>query len=258
MDHTLLTDEGRLPPNFREMIQRLHDADITFAIASGRPLYTLEAMFADLVDELTFIADNGGLVKHQGQLLFESELPVSEYQKMLRFTLEQTSGVPIICALDAAYVPTSAKKYDALFRRFYANLEFVDDLTTVTALADKYTVYCPEEDAQEMLDQVFAPNFGDDYSIVIGDTFWVDIMNKGVDKGSALEILGAKLGVDPAEMMAFGDTGNDIAMLKTVGYSYLVANADESMKQYAKYTTASNNDYGVIKVLEELLAAKGA
>ena len=45
-------------------------------------------------------------------------------------------------------------------------------------------------------------------------------------------------------------------MLQAVKYSYLVANAAEDMKQYANYTTKSNDDYGVSHILDQLIVTK--
>lgn len=53
--------------------------------------------------------------------------------------------------------------------------------------------------------------------------------------------------------MAFGDTYNDIEMLQTVKYSYIVKNAASDMKQYANFITDSNDDYGVLKVIDKII-----
>ena len=42
MDQTLLTSAGTLPPHFDRYLHRLGEAGIEFAVASGRPLYTLQ------------------------------------------------------------------------------------------------------------------------------------------------------------------------------------------------------------------------
>ena len=54
--------------------------------------------------------------------------------------------------------------------------------------------------------------------------------------------------------MAFGDGGNDIEMLQYCGRSYAVDNAPQNVKDAAKYTCLSNNNDGVLTVLEELFA----
>lgn len=47
---------------------------------------------------------------------------------------------------------------------------------------------------------------------------------------------------------------NDTEMLKLAGYSYAMANAEEQVKQIAKYEAPSNNDDGVLEVLDSYLA----
>lgn len=51
-------------------------------------------------------------------------------------------------------------------------------------------------------------------------------------------------------MMAFGDYDNDISMLETVGYSYMLAKLTVGMAQHAKYRTRSNDESGVCYVMD--------
>lgn len=57
-------------------------------------------------------------------------------------------------------------------------------------------------------------------------------------------------------MMAFGDTYNDIELLNSVKYSYIVENANKDMKQYAKYMTKSNDEYGVLHIVKKVIKEK--
>ena len=63
MDATLLDEYSQLPPKFTETIRALAGQGILFAAASGRPLYTLETMFPDLLEEIILIGDNGGAAR---------------------------------------------------------------------------------------------------------------------------------------------------------------------------------------------------
>ena len=75
MDATLLDEYSQLPPKFTETIRALAGQGILFAAASGRPLYTLETMFPDLLEEIILIGDNGGAARWKGKDLFVSEMP---------------------------------------------------------------------------------------------------------------------------------------------------------------------------------------
>lgn len=255
MDHTLLTETGELPPDFDQYIDALDAKGIYLAIASGRPLYTLEALFPESRDKLCLISDNGGMISVKGKVIFKSLMPVEDYQSMYQVTAMQPVGAGVICGLDAAYIDEKYRQYDNVFRRFYTNIVYVTDMAAVEVEADKYTIYYPDRDARKWCDQVFLPGFGDRFSVTLGDDVWIDIMNKGVDKGRALCRLGEYIGCGTEQMMAFGDNYNDIEMLETVKYSYIMKNAIPEMKQYGRFEADTNDHYGVLKVLDEVLKA---
>ncbi|WP_280739209.1 MULTISPECIES: HAD family hydrolase [unclassified Enterococcus] len=253
MDHTLLTEESMLPPNFAEYVSALNEKEIEFTIASGRPLYTLTSLFPDLIAKMSLISDNGAAICYHGEMIYKSLLAVADYQQLIAFVENQKLGVPILCGIETAYIAKKHQQYQDFFANFYSKMEFVDDLQALEVEANKFTIYFPKEDSKLHYQNLFAPKYAEKFSITVGDTIWIDIMNKGVNKGQAMKILGEKINVSADEMMAFGDTYNDIEMLQTVKFSYLVANAAEDMAQYANYRTKSNDEYGVLVVLEELL-----
>jgi Cof subfamily protein (haloacid dehalogenase superfamily) len=256
MDHTLLTEKGELPPNFDRYVLELDKAGIDFVVASGRPLYTLETIFPKIKHTMSFISDNGGIISHRGTIIFKSLLDCASYQSMIRFVEEKTDGIPILCGLERAYLPEQFQAYESYLKTFYSNIAFVKELRNISIEADKFTIYFPNKDSKEYYEKVFKPEYGRDFSVTVGDTIWIDIMNRGIHKGKAMQLLGEKLGVGAEQMMAFGDTYNDIEMLQAVKYSYIVKNAGEDMKQYANFMTDSNDNFGVTLVIDEILKAK--
>ncbi|MFM2479982.1 HAD family hydrolase [Celerinatantimonas sp. YJH-8] len=256
MDHTLLTEMGEIPPMFESCVKQLKQLGVSVAIASGRPLYTLRALFPRLADDLIFISDNGAAIAHQDDFLFKSIIEASRYQQLVRYVEQHTSGVAVICGLDTAYVSQSGLPHMEFLKRFYAKIQVVEKLSAVDAIANKFTVYFPNADAQASYENDFMPRFNHDYSITLGDTMWIDMMNPGVNKGTAMHFMGKALQISTEQMMAFGDTYNDIEMLQAVKYSYTMANAHPDMRQYAKFMTKSNDEYGVIQILEQLIQTK--
>lgn len=81
----------------------------------------------------------------------------------------------------------------------------------------------------------------------------LEITAEGVDKGEALLHLAAHLGIDQAETMAIGDSGNDVAMLRAAGISVAMGNAEEAIKSLSGYVTASNDEHGVALALERFV-----
>lgn len=172
---------------------------------------------------------------------------------MIRFVEDETDGVAVLCALSGAYVLKKYEKYAKFFRAFLSNLTFVDDMRSLDVEANKFTIFAPDGDAALKYKEIYKPRFGDNFSVTVGGREWIDIMNKGVDKGMAMRRIGELLNIDTSEMMAFGDNFNDVEMLKTVYYSYIVANAQPGMEKYARFRAPSNEERGVLQVMEQVL-----
>lgn len=255
MDATLLNEQSQLPADFEETIHALAELGIRFAPASGRPLYTLEAMFPTLQDELVFIGDNGGAIRWKGQNLFTSEMSPEGWRALNRLTREQ-GDIAVLCGLESAYVERSFAVHDAVLRHFYTKIEYVDRLEDVTAPADKFTIYLPQHNAQQAYDTVYASQRSI-YSVAVAGECWVDIMNPGVHKGSALQTLGQLWGLPPECMMAFGDTYNDAEMLQTVRYGFLMENGSEPLRQKVPFLAPSHREAGVMQVLHRVLTQNG-
>ena len=78
----------------------------------------------------------------------------------------------------------------------------------------------------------------------------IEINHGEVNKGNALKWLCEKLDIDISELIAFGDGGNDIDMIKTAGCGVAMANACEELKKISDIITKSNDEDGVAYILE--------
>lgn len=256
MDATLLDENSQLPPDFEAAVKALAEKGIRFAAASGRPLYTLEEMFPNLRKEMILIGDNGGAIRWNGENLYTSEMPPEGWRALARKTRE-VGDVAVLCGLKSAYVERQYQQYDRVMKQFYTRVEYVDDLTAVTEPADKFTIYLPRDNSQEAYDNIYGPACGTEFSVAVAGKNWVDIMNPGVHKGAALAILGEKLSISTAEMMAFGDTYNDAEMLETARYGFLMENGSLPLRQRVPFLAPPHWEYGEMQVLHRLLEQNG-
>lgn len=82
---------------------------------------------------------------------------------------------------------------------------------------------------------------------------WVEVTPPDVDKATGLAIVAKELGVDPAEVLVFGDMPNDIPMFQWAGHRVAVANAHPEILALADEVTGSNDRDGVAVYLDNLL-----
>ena len=79
----------------------------------------------------------------------------------------------------------------------------------------------------------------------------LEINAPGVTKGSALLALAKHLGLARSQLMAMGDSGNDLAMLQAAGLGVAMGNATEEVKAAADAVSADNNHDGVAVAIEK-------
>ncbi|MBO6532955.1 MAG: HAD-IIB family hydrolase, partial [Muricauda sp.] len=92
-----------------------------------------------------------------------------------------------------------------------------------------------------------------DLKVKVSGANWVDVSNKNAHKGYALQKVMDEYQIASHELMVFGDYNNDLEMLELSDYSFAMANAHPNVLKTAKYTTHSNDDFGVERILEKLI-----
>lgn len=81
----------------------------------------------------------------------------------------------------------------------------------------------------------------------------VEVNRRGVNKGTGLAHLCTVLSIAPDEVLALGDSDNDMAMLRYAGMAVAVANACPALKQVAGCETVSNDENAVAAAFEKFI-----
>lgn len=84
----------------------------------------------------------------------------------------------------------------------------------------------------------------------------IEIMAGDAGKGAALAEVAAQMGLTRAQVMAIGDAGNDLSMLQYAGQSVAMGNATPEVLSACRHVTASNDESGVARIIERVLAAR--
>lgn len=116
----------------------------------------------------------------------------------------------------------------------------------------KFAVFDPNEKLDETLKEVrkqLPPNI----KVVTSGNTWMDIQNKNINKGIAINFLQALYEINPDECVAFGDQMNDYELLQQVKYSYAMANAVDPIKDIAYGIANTNDEQGVLRKIKEIL-----
>jgi Cof subfamily protein (haloacid dehalogenase superfamily) len=252
MDGTLLDDNKRLPADFWETEQLLHDKGILFAIASGRQFYNLAEVFDRIKDRILFLADNGTFVWYRGEELFTNPLGKAAAGIIIETGRKIPDAYLILCGKKAAYIENHDERFLKILYRHYSKVEVVEDLTKVEDMILKVTLCDFRDSATNSAS--FYGYLGKDYNVAVSGLNWLDITNSSANKGSALVKIQQKLGITSDETVAFGDYLNDIEMMAAAKYSYAMKNAHPEIMRVSGYVTAfDNNESGVTKAIRGLI-----
>lgn len=116
----------------------------------------------------------------------------------------------------------------------------------------KLFVSHPEMHTTDLVELV-RPHLPESMYVTTSGISFVEITPIGADKGAALARLCRILDIDRDEVVAFGDNHNDLTMLEWAGRGIAMGNAEPEVKEVADEVTATNEDFGVALILEELL-----
>ncbi len=254
MDGTLLDGDGRVPEDLWPILERMRRAGALFAPASGRQYATLRREFEGHAEGMVFIAENGTYVVRDGEELASDTLDPALIADVLRRVRGMSHDVGVVlCGKRSAYIERDDDAFRTEAEKYYALLEKVSDLEQMDDDILKIAVYDfgdAETGAAPALSEIART-----HQVVVSGAHWVDVMNRGVNKGVALERLQKILGVSSEQTAVFGDYLNDLEMMDAAYHSYAMANAHPDVAARARLRAPSHLDHGVVRVLEELFPA---
>lgn len=258
MDGTFLDDNKQYnTQRFARQYALLKAKGIRFVVASGNQYYQLQHYFPDIKDEIAFVAENGAWVSDRNEEIFCGELASECVHQVLDILAREPDISTVVCGRNGAYVHTSMPgEVVAMLANHYQRLEKRDNLYDIDDTIFKFSLKLAHEGIDALMERLHAEfdaieNIMHPVSSGFG---FVDLIIPGCHKAYGIALLQEKWGIDDCEVLAIGDSANDLEMLRQACYSFAMANATVPVAAVARYKTESNNDEGVLNVISRLLA----
>lgn len=253
MDGTLLNSKHEVSDRFFELYEGLKKKGILFIAASGRQYNSIVDKLYPIKDEIIVIAENGGFAKQQDTQLVSTPLSNTSKSDVLDI-LENVENIhPVLCSKDNAYLTSASPQFVNKLKEYYTEFTLLDNLRSHEGEVIKIAIYHFESSEKYIYPSV--KHLEGDLKVKVSGENWVDISSPNANKGYALELIQKKYNISPAETMVFGDYNNDLEMLALADFSFAMENAHPNVKEIANYSTSTNDDFGVERVLEKLLKA---
>lgn len=254
MDGTLLNKNHEVSTLFFELFKKLKKHNIIFVVATGRPLYSVLDKLSSIENEIIIVAENGGLVTKNEEILLSTSMKRSSLQSINKLLKTLPEANVVFCTKDKAYTTSTSKKLFKLLNEYYSNYQVINDIDEIIAPIYKIAIY--HEISSEKHLYPHLKHLEDNFKVKVSANHWVDISENNANKGFAIELLQKKYNCSHEETLAFGDYNNDIEMLEAAYFSYAMENAHALVKNTARFATKSNNDFGVEYILNALIKEK--
>ena len=251
LDGTLLDDKKRLPGDFFEVLDRLGERGIHFAVSSGRTFGAVGHLFPEEYRrKMDFICDNGACLLLGGKLKKVYALERGVFEALVTACEEIGDMRILVCAESGTYHLSYDSEFDAEVAKFYQNHIVTTNLLSIDETIYKIAV-CDQRGTMEHGKPALDAIFGDRLNVQASGRIWMDVMASGVNKGAALAGLQELLGVTREETMAFGDYFNDVEMLNAAGWNFCMENGHEDVKRLCRYIAENNNAGGVTRAIRQ-------
>lgn len=230
-------------PSAVQAIKELQNKGIKVIIASGRMPYGIKSI-EGLIKPDYYIGANGQIVCDScGNIIDISLIEQDIFVEVNNYCRHNGLGLFWKFA-KASYVYNKFENYNEINKT--SNCLYPYENPDERELPTSGALICSKQD---MI--FFKEKFEEKLDVIDGGYILYDLDKKGKSKKDGLEVIGKKLNISFDEMMAFGDSDNDIDMLKVAGISVAMGNGYESVKKIATFVTDEAKNDGILKALKK-------
>jgi Cof subfamily protein (haloacid dehalogenase superfamily) len=254
VDGTLVTKNKVLTPRATAAVRQLQERGVLFAITSGRPPRGMRMLVEPLGMDGPMAAFNGGIIVLPDMTVVDERALPGEVTSSVIATIRAHGLYAWIYratewyvtdpraphaeheAVTVAFQPTVVPTYDGLLDRVVKIVGVSDDHDLVAR--------CEAAVQQQFAGQVSAAR---------SQAHYVDVTHPTANKGVVIERLSNYYEIPLEQIATLGDQPNDVLMFKRSGLSIAMGNASEEVQRQATCVTASHEDEGFAKAIEQFV-----
>lgn len=254
VDGTLVTKDKVLTPRAIAAIERLHERGVLFAITSGRPPRGMRMLVHPLEMRGPMAAFNGGIIAQPDMAIVDEQAVPDDCTPAVIDTIRAHGLYVWIYRAAEWYVtdphaphaqreastvqfqPTVVPSYDGL----------LDRVVKIVGVSD-------DHDQVARCEAAVQEQFGAHVSASRSQPHYVDVTHPTANKGAVVERMSGYYQIPLEQIATLGDQPNDVLMFERSGLSIAMGNASEEVQREATCVTASNEDEGFAKAVEEFI-----
>lgn len=258
IDGTLYDDQDHYNvERFNKDLQELTAKNIQLIVATGNSYDAVQHIFRNSPAVDTFVAENGGRIVVNGQNVIAVVHKQTVLQELLTFIHQQRLS-PDLLSLSGSAATHIGAEYKNVPVPFYPHHDYFSTISTITEPIYNLNINWFRQ--QPSLDWILkvADNinhrFAGQVKATYSGAYGIDILPANVDKARGLsQLISRYYHRSLDDVTAFGDSSNDMEMIKEVGTGVAMLNATTDLKAAAqRITQFDNNHDGLLNEIEQL------
>ncbi len=249
VDGTLITldDRHEMPESTKEALYQAKENGHKIFINTGRVKTAIDRHLLEFgFDGL--VCGCGTYIEYEGQTLFHNRLSKEQclhYAKILRDNHFQT----VFEGKDRLFIEGDYGKggfMEYIYEYFSRNSDYpIESSSHPEFIFDKFTTVRMPDSEVRVLEQ----EFGKDFTVIPHSEQVYELVPKGFSKATGIQYMMEYLGASLSDCYAFGDSINDLEMLKYVPHSVAMGNSVEAVFDVAEYKTRHIKENGIREAL---------
>ncbi len=252
IDGTILKHNFEFNTEVKDCIKDLTKQGIKVVLVTGRMHSATTYIAEELGLDTPIVSYQGGLIKHNGDTLYEKNLDPKRAREIIAWAKENDVHLNLYME-DQLYV----EKDDEVIRRYTGERKA------------GFLVKSFDELKLERINKLLAVDFEDyekvtrwkdylsatykDVDFVKSMPYFCEVSHPEATKYHAVTFLTKHVGLKQEEVLTIGDQDNDINLLKAGGIKIAMGNATENLKAVADYVTDTVNKNGFVKAMEKFV-----
>lgn len=258
IDGTLTTSKKEISPATLEALLTIQEEGYYVVLASGRPTggmmrYANELQLKKYGNYL--LSYNGARIMNckTGEIIYQKTLPQNVIPELYQEALRWEVGI-MAYEENCIIAGTPIDRYMAMESRLCTlPIKEVERFDEYVTFPSNKCLMTGEPERLVQVEAALKGRYHSYLSIYRSEPFYLEIMPQQIDKARSLQRLVTSLGLTMDQMICCGDGFNDVAMIEAAGLGVAMSNAQDVVKNVADYITDSNDNEGIVQVIQRFL-----
>lgn len=253
LDDTLLRDDWTISPRVVTAIQKAQAQGVKVTIATGRMPISTRPYALQLGLDVPVITYHGAMIQQviSREILFRRVIPSALAMKIIQDVLNRKIYAQIYLK-DRVFTSNLNELSEEYARISSVTIEEADLVNTIFQEAEgvEKILLMADEAELDQLAPILGQGYGKQVHLTKSKPYFLEMTDSSVNKGVALAALAERLRIPREEVMAIGDSFNDLEMIKYAGVGVAMGNARREIQDQADIVTATNQEDGVAEAIE--------